>query len=231
MFLFGVYVVDSWFGCYRIIGVVFGIDIIGYIFFIIFGFFFVIKNFNGVLVVFIFGIIIMGVGIGGFKFNVNFLIVEQFDFERMVICILLIGECVIVDFVVIVFCVYYYFYFFINFGVFVGQFSMVYCEYYVGFWFFYIFLIIMLCFCFLVMFWGCRCYKCVLFVGLVFGCVFKIFVFVNKGCWFFNFVKIYKNFYDGIFWENVKFFKIQNKFKWMDFNDVCKFCCYFNFLF
>lgn len=228
--LFGAYVADSWLGRYRTIGAALGIDIIGHILLIISGLPPVIKNPNGALAAFTLGIITMGVGTGGFKPNVNPLIVEQLDLERMVIRTLPTGERVIVDPAATASRVYHYFYLFINLGALAGQLSMVYCEHYVGFWLSYTLPTIMLCFCPLVMLWGRRRYKRVPPAGSVLGRAFKIFALANKGRWSLNPVKTYKNLHDGTFWENVKPSKIQNKPKWMDFNDACKFCRNLNLL-
>ncbi|KAK4646398.1 hypothetical protein QC761_210110 [Podospora bellae-mahoneyi] len=218
--LFGAYVADSWLGRYRTIGAALGIDIVGHILLIISGLPPVIKNPNGALAAFTLGIITMGVGTGGFKPNVNPLIVEQLDLERMVIRTLPTGERVIVDPAATASRVYHYFYLFINLGALAGQLSMVYCEHYVGFWLSYTLPTIMLCFCPLVMLWGRRRYKRVPPAGSVLGRAFKIFALANKGRWSLNPVKTYKNLHDGTFWENVKPSKIQNKPKWMDFNDA-----------
>ncbi|KAK4458726.1 putative peptide transporter ptr2 [Cladorrhinum samala] len=218
--LFGAWIADSFLGRYNTIGYALGVDIVGHFLLIIAGLPPVIKNPNGALGSFIIGILLMGVGTGGFKPNVNPLIVEQLDLDKMAIRTLPTGERVIVDPAATASRVYHYFYLFINLGALAGQLSMVYCEHYVGFWLSFTLPTIMLCFCPLVMLWGRRRYRRVPPQGSVLGRSFKLFAMANKGRWSINPVKTYKNLHDGTFWENVKPSKIVNKPKWMDFNDA-----------
>ncbi|KAL2162609.1 hypothetical protein VTH06DRAFT_6445 [Thermothelomyces fergusii] len=220
--LFGAYVADSFLGRYRTIGAALGVDILGHIILIVSGLPPVIQHPNGALGAFIVGLILMGVGTGGFKPNINPLIVEQLDLERMVVKTLPSGERVIVDPATTASRVYHYFYFFINVGALCGQLSMVYCEHYVGFWLSFTLPTILLCLCPLVLLWGRRRYKRVPPQGSVLGRAFRLFVLANKGRWSINPVKTYRRLHDGTFWENVKpsRFDPATKPKWMDFNDA-----------
>ncbi|KAL2168239.1 hypothetical protein VTG60DRAFT_247 [Thermothelomyces hinnuleus] len=220
--LFGAYVADSFLGRYRTIGFALMVDILGHIILIISGLPPVIKNPNGALGAFIIGLVLMGVGTGGFKPNVNPLIVEQLDLERMVVKTLKSGERVIVDPATTASRVYHYFYFFINIGALCGQLSMVYCEHYVGFWLSYTLPTILLCLCPLVLLWGRRRYKRVPPQGSVLGRAFRLFFLANKGRWSINPVKTYRQLHDGTFWESVKpsRFDAATRPKWMDFNDA-----------
>jgi POT family proton-dependent oligopeptide transporter len=220
--LFGAYVADSYLGRFRTIASALMVDILGHIILIVSGLPPVIKNPNGSLAAFAIGIVLMGVGTGGFKPNVNPLIVEQLDLERMVVRTLPTGERVIVDPAATASRVYHYFYLFINIGALLGQLSMVYCEHYVGFWLSYTLPTIMLCFCPLVMLWGRRRYKRVPPQGSVLGRASKLFLLANKGRWSLNPVATWKKLHDGTFWENVKPSKFtpETKPAWMDFNDA-----------
>lgn len=220
--LFGAWVADSYLGRYRTIGSALVVDIIGHIILVISGLPSVIKNPQGALGAFATGVILMGVGTGGFKPNVNPLIVEQLDLERMVVRTLPSGERVVVDPAATASRVYHYFYLFINIGALVGQLSMVYCEHYVGFWLSFTLPTILLCFCPLVMLWGRRRYKRVPPQGSVLGRSFKLFFLANKGRWSINPFKTYKQLHDGTFWDSVKPSKFDpaTKPKWMDFNDA-----------
>jgi len=218
--LFGAYVADSYLGRYRTIGSALCVDIVGHVFLIVSALPKVMDNSSGSLAAFILGILFMGVGTGGFKPNVNPLIVEQLDLERMVIRTLPTGERVIIDPAATASRVYHYFYLFINIGALTGQLAMVYCEHYVGFWLSFTLPTILLCFCPLVLLWGRRRYKRVPPTGSVLGRAFKIFLLGNKGRWSINPFTTYKNLHDGTFWENVKPSRIANKPKWMDFNDA-----------
>ncbi|KAK4241423.1 POT family-domain-containing protein [Achaetomium macrosporum] len=220
--LFGAYVADSYLGRFRTIGAALMVDILGHVILIVSGLPPVIKHPNGSLAAFSIGIVLMGIGTGGFKPNVNPLIVEQLDLERMVVKTLRTGERVIVDPAATASRVYHYFYLFINIGALTGQLAMVYCEHYVGFWLSYTLPTILLCFCPLVMLWGRRRYKRVPPQGSVLGRSFKLFFLANKGRWSINPVKTYRQLHDGTFWESVKpsRFDAATRPKWMDFNDA-----------
>jgi POT family proton-dependent oligopeptide transporter len=218
--LFGAWIADSILGRYRTIGAALAIDIVGHLILIVSGLPPVIRSTSGALASFSIGIIIMGIGTGGFKPNVNPLIVEQLDLEKMVTRTLPSGERVIVDPAATASRVYHYFYLFINIGALAGQLGMVYCEHYVGFWLSYTLPTIMLCFCPLVMLWGRRRYKRVPPQGSVLGRSVKLFLLANRGRWSLNPVKTYKRLHDGTFWEDVKPSRIANKPKWMDFDDA-----------
>ncbi|KAK4193143.1 POT family-domain-containing protein [Podospora australis] len=218
--LFGAWIADSFLGRYKTVGYALGIDILGHILLVIAGLPPVIKNPNGAIACFILGILLMGLGTGGFKPNINPLIVEQLDLERYVVKTLPTGERVILDPAATSSRVYHYFYMFINIGALAGQLSMVYCEHYVGFWLSFTLPTILLCFCPLVMLWGRYRYKRVPPAGSVLGRASKLFFLANKGRWSINPIKTYKQLHDGTFWENVKPSKIANKPKWMDFNDA-----------
>lgn len=227
--LFGAYVADSYLGRYRTIGSALMVDILGHVFLIIAALPRVMDNQSGSLASFILGILFMGVGTGGFKPNVNPLIVEQMDLERMTIRTLPTGERVIVDPAATSSRVYHYFYLFINIGALCGQLAMVYCEHYVGFWLSFTLPTILLCFCPAVLLWGRKRYKRVAPTGSVLGRAFKTFALANKGRWSINPVTTYKNLHDGTFWENVKPSKLAVKPTWMDFDDACKFFLLFPF--
>ncbi|KKY30629.1 putative oligopeptide transporter [Diaporthe ampelina] len=124
--LFGAYIADSYLGRYRTIFWALLIGIIGHVILIIAALPPVIKNPPGAMAAFILGIITMGVGTGGFKPNVNPLIVEQLPADSMRVVTLKSGERVIIDPAVTASRVYHYFYMFINIGALVGQIGMVY---------------------------------------------------------------------------------------------------------
>jgi POT family proton-dependent oligopeptide transporter len=220
--LFGAWIADSFLGRFRTIGAALMIDIFGHLILIVAGLPPVIKNPNGSLGALVVGIVFMGIGTGGFKPNVNPLIVEQLDLERMIVRTLPSGERVVVDPAATASRVYHYFYLFINVGALCGQLAMVYCEHYVGFWLSFTLPTILLCFCPLVMLWGRRRYKRVPPQGSVLGRSFKLFLLANKGRWSINPRKTYRQLHDGTFWENVKpsKFDAASKPKWMDFDDA-----------
>lgn len=95
--LFGAYIADSYLGRYRTICYALVIGIFGHVILIVAALPPVIKNPPGAMAAFILGIITMGVGTGGFKPNVNPLIVEQLPAESMRVVTLKSGERVIID--------------------------------------------------------------------------------------------------------------------------------------
>ncbi|KAK4219607.1 peptide transporter-like protein [Rhypophila decipiens] len=222
--LFGAYIADSYLGRYRTIGWALVIDILGHIILIMSAIPPVITgDKNGPLAALVIGIIVMGFGTGGFKPNVNPLIVEQLNLEKMtVITLPKTGERVIVDPAVTAQRVYHYFYMFINIGALVGQIGMVYCAKFVGFWLAFLLPTIMLCLCPAVLLYGRKRYRRVPPQGSVLGKTFKLFHMANKGRWHLNPVKTYRHMHDGTFWESVKPSKIEASRKpaWMDFNDA-----------
>ncbi|KAF4452905.1 hypothetical protein F53441_4331 [Fusarium austroafricanum] len=119
--LLGAYVADQYWGRYKTISWALGIDIIGHIILIISAIPPVIGNQGGALGAMIIAIIVIGFGTGGFKPNVNPLIVEQLGEQYMHVKTLKSGERVVVDPAVTIERVYLWFYFCINVGALVGQ--------------------------------------------------------------------------------------------------------------
>lgn len=220
--LFGAYVADSYLGRFRTISISLGIGILAHIILIMSAIPPVIKNPDGAMGAFIIGIITLGGATGGFKPNVNPLIAEQIDLEKKLVMTLPTGERVIVDPHVTASRVYHYFYLFINIGALMGQISMVYAEYYVGFWLSYTLPTVMLCLCPFVMLWGRKRYKRTPPQSSILGKSFKLLGLACKGRWSINPIQTYRNMHDGTFWEKVKPSKIANKPEWMDFNDACR---------
>jgi proton-dependent oligopeptide transporter, POT family len=81
--LLGAYIADTYLGRYRTICWALLVDIIGHSILILSAVPAVIQNRDGSLSAFILGLIFLGVGTGGFKPNVNPLIIEQLPHDRM----------------------------------------------------------------------------------------------------------------------------------------------------
>lgn len=220
--LLGAYVADQYWGRYKTITYALGIDIIGHIILIISAVPPVIKNKDGALGAMIVAILTIGFGTGGFKPNINPLIVEQLGEQYMHVKTLKSGERVIVDPRVTIERIYNWFYFAINVGALVGQICMVYCEKYVGFWLSYLLPTIMLCICPLVMWWGRNRYERRPPSGSVLKPALKVWFLAQKGRWSINPFKTWKNMHDGTFWEKVKpsAFSDETRPKWMNFDDA-----------
>lgn len=220
--LFGAYVADQYLGRYKTICYALGIDIIGHIILIISAVPPVIKNKNGSLGAMIIAILTIGFGTGGFKPNVNPLIVEQLGEQYLHVKTLKSGERVIVDPAVTIERIYNWFYFSINVGALVGQLAMVYAEKYVGFYLSYTLPCIMLCLCPLVMWWGRNRYERRPPGGSLLEPALKTWFLAQKGCWSLNPVRTWKNLHREDFWEKVKpsNFSNETRPKWMTFDDA-----------
>jgi len=99
------------------------------------------------LLVFIIGLLFMGLGTGGFKSNISPLLAEQIPATHKRIVILSTGERVIIDPIITISRLYMYFYLMINIGSLLGGSSMVYAEKYLGFWAAFSLPTLMFCLC------------------------------------------------------------------------------------
>ncbi|QKD51601.2 POT family-domain-containing protein [Fusarium oxysporum Fo47] len=220
--LLGAYIADQYWGRYKTISWALGIDIIGHIILIMSAIPPVIGNQGGALGAMIIAIIVIGFGTGGFKPNVNPLIVEQLGEQYMHVKTLKSGERVIVDPAVTIERVYLWFYFCINVGALVGQVTMVFAEKEVGFWLSYTLPTFMLCLCPLVMWLNRHKYERRPPGGSVLGQALKTWFLAQKGCWSINPVATWKNLHKDDFWEKVKpsNFSHETRPKWMTFDDA-----------
>ena len=114
--LFGAYVADTYLGRYNTIFVSLAIAIVGHILLTASAAPTLLANNSSALGLFLVGLIIMGVGTGGFKPNISPLIAEQIPKEKMRVITDKKRERIIVDPAVTSSRVYHYFYFFINLG-------------------------------------------------------------------------------------------------------------------
>ncbi|KAH7266864.1 POT family-domain-containing protein [Fusarium redolens] len=220
--LLGAYIADQYWGRYKTISWALGIDIIGHIILIMSAIPPVIGNQGGALGAMIIAIIVIGFGTGGFKPNVNPLIVEQLGEQYMHVKTLKSGERVIVDPAVTIERVYLWFYFCINVGALVGQVTMVFAEKEIGFWLSYTLPTFMLCLCPLVMWFNRHKYERRPPGGSVLGQALKTWFLAQKGCWSINPVATWRNLHKDDFWEKVKpsNFSHETRPKWMTFDDA-----------
>lgn len=219
--LLGAYIADTYLGRFSTIFISLAIAIVGHIILTISAVPSVLSNSHGALASFLVGLILMGIGTGGFKPNISPLVAEQLPLTRMKVITNKKGERVIVDPAVTASSVYMWFYLFINIGALVGQISMVYSEKYVGFWLSYFLPTLMLCVCPTVMFLCRKYYILTPPQGSVFGNAVKIWFLAQKGRWSINPVRTWKNMHDGTFWARVKPSNIPagQRPKWMTFDD------------
>ncbi|CAF3461305.1 hypothetical protein FGSG_07209 [Fusarium graminearum PH-1] len=219
--LLGAYLADQYWGRYKTISYALVVDIIGHLILIVSAVPGVIQS-DGALGAMIVGIIVIGFGTGGFKPNVNPLIVEQLGEQYMHVKTLKSGERVIIDPAVTIERVYMWFYWAINIGALVGQVTMVFAEKYVGFWLSYTLPTFMLCICPIILFFNRKNYERRPPGGSVLGPAMKTFFLAQKGRWSINPFQTWKNMHTGDFWENVKpsRFSHENRPKWMTFDDA-----------
>ncbi|KAL2004150.1 hypothetical protein VTN02DRAFT_6247 [Thermoascus thermophilus] len=218
--LLGAYMADQYWGRFRTIMVSIGVALVGHVILVVSAIPSVIARPGGSIACFTIGLVIMGVGTGGFKSNISPLIAEQYKEDRLYIATSKSGERVIVDPTATVSRIYLYFYLMINIGSLVGQISMVYAERYVGFWLSYLLPTLMFCLCPTVL-WFCRNrYTLVKPTGSVYSQAFRLWKLAAKGRWSINPVKLYKNMKSPDFWDRVKPSKLGNdKPAWMTFDD------------
>ena len=219
--LFGAYIADQYWGRYKTICVALFVNIIGHIILILSAVPPILtKPKENSLAAMIVGMIVIGFGTGGFKPNINPLIVEQLPEQHFHITTTKSGERVIVSPQITISRIYNWFYFFINVGALVGQITMVYAEKYVGFYLSYTLPTVMLCVCPAVMWWGRKRYTRYPASGSVLGKAMRTLVLAQKGRWSINPVRTWRNMHDGTFWEKVKPSAMgSNKPHWMTFDD------------
>ncbi|KAF5706617.1 proton-dependent oligopeptide transporter POT family [Fusarium globosum] len=201
--LLGAYIADQYWGRYKTISWALAIDIIGHIILIMSAIPPVISNQGGALGAMIIAIIVIGFGTGGFKPNVNPLIVEQLGEQYMHVKTLKSGERVIVDPAVTIE-------------------RMVFAEKEIGFWLSYTLPTFMLCLCPLVMWLNRNKYERRPPGGSVLGQALKTWFLAQKGCWSINPVATWRNLHRDDFWEKVKpsNFSHETRPKWMTFDDA-----------
>lgn len=221
--LFGAYVADTYWGRYKTICIALIVAITAHVIFIIAALPPIITtNKDGALGTFMLGIILLGIGTGGFKPNISPLIIEQLPLTKMIVRKLPSGERVIHDPALTANRVYMYFYLFINVGALIGQLTMSYTEKFVGFWLAWLLPTMMLCLCPLVMLWGRNRYKRTPPQGSVLFKALRVWFYAQRGRWSFNPFATWKNLHDGTMWESVKPSNIEpsRRPKWMTFDDA-----------
>ncbi|VUC28695.1 unnamed protein product [Clonostachys rosea] len=184
--LLGAWIADKYWGRYKTICVALLINIVGHLILTMSAIPPVITNQAGSISCLVIGIVVLGIGTGGFKPNINPLLVEQLGEQHLHVRILKSGERVIVDPAITIERAYNWFYLFINIESITGQVTMVYAEKYVGFWLSFTLPTFMLCICPLVMLWGRKRYQRRDPGGSTLGLAFKTFALAQRGRWSLN---------------------------------------------
>ncbi|KAJ5160750.1 peptide transporter ptr2 [Penicillium canariense] len=219
--LAGAYVADQYWGRFRTIFASIACALVGHVILIVSAIPNVIAKPGGSIACFTIGLVIMGVGTGGFKSNISPLIAEQYRDELPYIKVMPDGERVIVDPAATVARIYLYFYLMINVGALVGQLVMVYAERYVGFWLSFLLPTIMFCCCPTVLYLCRHKYHMVQPTGSVYSQAFRLWSLAMKGRWSLNPVRLFQNTAaEHEFWDHVKPSTLgANKPQWMTFDD------------
>ena len=238
--LLGAFVADQYWGRFKTIQISIFVAILGHIIIIIAAIPQVIVHPQGAIACFAVGLIIFGMGTGGFKPNISPLIAEQYEQKnpKQYIRVLKSGERVIVDPTMTISRIYMYFYMMVNIGALTGQIGMVYAEKYVGFWLSFVLPTALYCVCPFVMWAMSRRYAKRAPTGSVLAKAIKLWRLAAKGRFSANPVttsvdpfplcaktttdKInsVKNLRADDFWENVKPSRLgQAKPDWMTFDD------------
>jgi len=220
--LVGAYIADEYLGRYRTIMYAIALALVGHCVLIVSAIPSVIASPNGAITCFSIGLIIMGMGTGGFKANISPLIAEQYKETRFTVKTLPTGERVIQDPTLTISTIYMYFYMFINLGAVLGQIAMVYAEKYVGFWLAFTLPTVMFLLCPAVMFYCRNKYVHTPPTGSVLAKAIKIFRTNMKGKWSANPVATYKRAHADDFWEPSKpsNYTDAERPTWMTFDDA-----------
>ncbi|KAJ5129149.1 Major facilitator superfamily domain general substrate transporter [Penicillium bovifimosum] len=219
--LLGAVIADQYWGRFRTILTAIGFALLGHTILIISAIPKVIQNPNGAAGCFSIGLIIMGMGTGGFKANISPLIAEQYREDKPFIRTLETGERVIVDPAATVARIYMYFYMMVNIGSFVGQICMAYAERYVGFWLSYLLPTAMFCLCPAVLLLCKKRYHLTPPTGNTYTKAFRLSMLAMKGHWSLNPVRWFGKSSQTDRWAAVKPTALgANKPVWMDFDDA-----------
>lgn len=219
--LLGGYIADTYLGRYATIQYSILAALIGHSILIVSSIPGVMDNPDAAVGCFAVGLVIMGIGTGGFKSNISPLLAEQVKETRPKVTTLKTGERVIVDPQVTYSRVFLYFYMMINAGSLVGGIGMVYAEKDIGFWLSYALPTFMFFTAPLVLIACKKYYVTSPPTGSVLGNATKLLSLASKGCWSPNPVQTYRNFQRPDFWHRVKPSALgSNAPAWMsDFDD------------
>ncbi|OJJ44553.1 hypothetical protein ASPZODRAFT_70968 [Penicilliopsis zonata CBS 506.65] len=228
--LVAAWVADEHWGRYRTICVAVAIAILGHIVLVISALPAVITHTTTCFAVFLVGVVIMGVGTGGFKPNISPLIVEQIGLTTPQIQTLPSGERVILDPTITQSRIYHYFYLFVNVGALIGQIGMSYAEKYVGFWLAFLLPTVLFLTTPAVLFWGRRRYRQAPPQGSASLQAVRTFFFALRAHWLWNPVKMWRNTPNDTgssststtFWDSARPSNIDPSLRpaWMTFDDA-----------
>ena len=204
----GAWIADEFWGRLKTIQVSIAFAVLGHIILIVSALPPVIDNPSGALGCFSIGLVVFGVGAGGFKYvpvlakalgfmanqcrsNISPLVAEQYkETQPYVKVIPKTGERVIVDPSQTISRIFHYFYGMNNIGALTGSISMVYAERYVGFWLAYLLPTIMFGFCPAILYFCRNKYEVTPPTGSVLGKACRLWALAVKKKWSWNPVKL-----------------------------------------
>lgn len=184
--LFGAYLADQYWGRYLTIQYANVVAIVGHIILILSAIPPVIVHPTAAVSVFSVGLVIMGIGTGGFKSNISPLIAEQYKDEKAYVRVNKKGHKEIVDPAVTTARIYIYFYLLINIGSLCGSLAMVYSEHYVGFWLSFLLPTIVYALCPIILWKFKKSYTLSPPTGSVMAKAWKLIRLAFKGRWSWN---------------------------------------------
>ncbi|KAF2714050.1 PTR2-domain-containing protein [Pleomassaria siparia CBS 279.74] len=221
--LFGAYFADQYWGRYLTVQYSNAFAIVGHLVLVISAIPPVIVHPTTAVGIFSLGLIIMGIGTGGFKSNISPLIAEQYKDEKPYVRVNKNGKKVVVDPAVTTARIYIYFYLLINIGSLTGSLAMVYSEHYVGFWLSFTLPTIIYLLCPFTLAFFKKKFNLSPPTGSVTGKAWKLIRFACKGRWSWNFNTLKRNLRDQDFWARVKPSAIRARGEpvpeWMTFDD------------
>ncbi|KAH7113264.1 MFS peptide transporter-like protein Ptr2 [Dendryphion nanum] len=212
--LFGAYLADQYWGRYLTIQYSNIVALVGHIILIFSAIPQTITKPSTALGIFTVGLVIMGIGTGGFKSNISPLIAEQYKDAKAYVRVRKNGKKEIVDPAVTTARIYIYFYMLINMGSLTGSLAMVYSEHFVGFWLSFTLPTICYLLCPIILISFKKHYKLSPPTGSVMGKAYKLIRLAFKK----------SKFRDPEFWNKVKPSEIRARGEtvpsWMTFDDA-----------
>lgn len=217
----GAYIADTYFGRYLTIQYSIIFALVGHVILIMSAIPPVIVHPTAAIAVFSVGLVVMGLGTGGFKSNISPLIAEQYKDDRAYVRVSKSGKKEIVDPAVTTARIYLYFYMLINIGSLTGSLAMVYSEHYVGFWLSYLLPTIVFLIAPMILLYYKKFYTLSPPTGSVMATAYKLLRLAFKGRWSWNLAQTKRNFKDPEFWNAVKPSNIApaDRPAWMTFDD------------
>ncbi|KAL4917528.1 POT family-domain-containing protein [Aspergillus aurantiobrunneus] len=218
--ILGAWIADEFWGRLKTIQMSITFAMIGHVILVVSALPPVIKHSDAAVICFTIGLVIFGIGVGGFKSNIAPLIAEQHrDTRPYIKTDSLTGERYIVDPAQTISRIFMYFYFMINIGGLAGSTSMVYAEKYIGFWLSFLLPTVMFLFCPLVLYLCRHRYEVTPPTGSVVAKVFRLWAYALRPHWSWNPIKLMRNCKSPDFWEDAKPSKIRRRPSWMTFDD------------